>query len=266
MNKWSVRMPPSLWITIIETIRLLKPSTLWLISRHPQYDDNFEHMLTRCINAPQIIVNWVKMKHMEIMIVLISWCVSFMVVIVSFQFVNDLLFSTALRMAATPRLWYHWRGPVWRIPTPVHRIAQQLWRCDGMQTLFVLVVLCEERMILAISGIPQLSFSDVGQGRAGQGRTNFILCRFYIWTKQYKLCGNTRYFPTSEKNRNQSCKVLHINPQHQFNTRIFDRGVPGFATDCPCGVWWRGLTTCPLYIGPLFWNLVYNDSRLVSLT
>ena len=33
-------------------------------------------------------------------------------------------------------------------------------------------------------------------------------------------------------------------------------GVPGFATDCPCSVWCRGLTTCPLYVGPLFGNLV----------
>ena len=27
-----------------------------------------------------------------------------------------------------------------------------------------------------------------------------------------------------------------------FPTRIFYRGVPGFATDCPCGVWCRGLS------------------------
>ena len=39
-----------------------------------------------------------------------------------------------------------------------------------------------------------------------------------------------------------------------FPTRIFYRGVPDFATDCPCGVWCRGLTTCPLYVGPLFGN------------
>ena len=39
-------------------------------------------------------------------------------------------------------------------------------------------------------------------------------------------------------------------------TRILYRGVPGFATDCPCGVWCRGLTICPLYVGPLFGNLV----------
>ena len=51
-----------------------------------------------------------------------------------------------------------------------------------------------------------------------------------------------------------------------FPTRIFYRGVPGFATDCPCGVWCRGLTTCPLYVGPLFGNLVENHSVFVSLT
>ena len=39
-----------------------------------------------------------------------------------------------------------------------------------------------------------------------------------------------------------------------FPTRIFYRGVPGFATDCPCGVWCRGLTTFPLYVCPLFWK------------
>ena len=42
-----------------------------------------------------------------------------------------------------------------------------------------------------------------------------------------------------------------------FPTRIFYRGVPGFATDRPCGVWCRGLTTCLLYVGPLFGNLVW---------
>ena len=36
----------------------------------------------------------------------------------------------------------------------------------------------------------------------------------------------------------------------KFPSRIFCRRVPGFATDCPCGVWWCGLTTCLLYVGP----------------
>ena len=44
-----------------------------------------------------------------------------------------------------------------------------------------------------------------------------------------------------------------------FPTMIFCRGVPGFATDCPRGVWCRGLTTCPLYVGPLFGSFDNND-------
>ena len=32
---------------------------------------------------------------------------------------------------------------------------------------------------------------------------------------------------------------------------IISRGVPGFATGSPCGVWGRGWTTCHLYDGPL---------------
>ena len=51
-----------------------------------------------------------------------------------------------------------------------------------------------------------------------------------------------------------------------FPTRIFYWGFPGFATDCPNGVWCRGLTTCLLYVGPLFENLVQNNNRFVSLT
>ena len=36
----------------------------------------------------------------------------------------------------------------------------------------------------------------------------------------------------------------------------------GYSTvDCQaCGVWCRGLTTCLLYVGPIFGNLVWNDS------
>ena len=49
----------------------------------------------------------------------------------------------------------------------------------------------------------------------------------------------------------------------RFSTRIIYRGVPGFATVCPCGVWCRGLTACLLYVGPLFENIVWNYSSFV---
>ena len=39
-----------------------------------------------------------------------------------------------------------------------------------------------------------------------------------------------------------------------------------FATDCPCGVWCRGLTTCILHVGPPFGNRILNNSWAVGLT
>ena len=50
------------------------------------------------------------------------------------------------------------------------------------------------------------------------------------------------------------------------STWIFCRGVSGFATDCLCGVWRRGLTTCLLHVGPPFGNRILNNSWAVGLT
>ena len=47
---------------------------------------------------------------------------------------------------------------------------------------------------------------------------------------------------------------------------IFCRGVSGFATDCPCDVWCRGLTTCLQHVGPPFGNRILNNSWAVGLT
>ena len=52
----------------------------------------------------------------------------------------------------------------------------------------------------------------------------------------------------------------------RLSTRVFYRGVPGFATYCASGGWCRGLTTCLLHVDPLSGNLVCYDSGFVSLT
>ena len=49
-------------------------------------------------------------------------------------------------------------------------------------------------------------------------------------------------------------------------TRIYYRGVSGFKTDCPCGVWCRRSTTRLLNVGPKFGNIVLNDSWFLGLT
>ena len=51
-----------------------------------------------------------------------------------------------------------------------------------------------------------------------------------------------------------------------YSTWISCRGVSGFATDCPCDVWCRGLTICLLHVGPPFGNRFFNTSRAVGLT
>ena len=51
-----------------------------------------------------------------------------------------------------------------------------------------------------------------------------------------------------------------------YSSWIFGRGVSGFATDCPCDVWCRGLTTCLLHVGPPFGNRVLNTSWAVCST
>ena len=40
----------------------------------------------------------------------------------------------------------------------------------------------------------------------------------------------------------------------RFFTRIFYRGVPGFATDCPCSVWCHGLNHLPSVWWSTFWK------------
>ena len=51
-----------------------------------------------------------------------------------------------------------------------------------------------------------------------------------------------------------------------YSTWIFCRGVSGFATDCPCDVWCRGLTTCLLHVGQPFGNRFLNTSWAVGMT
>ena len=50
-----------------------------------------------------------------------------------------------------------------------------------------------------------------------------------------------------------------------YSTWIFCKGVSGFATDCPCDVWCRGLTACLLHVGPPLGNRFLNTSWAVYL-
>ena len=51
-----------------------------------------------------------------------------------------------------------------------------------------------------------------------------------------------------------------------YSTWIFCRAVSGFATVCPCGVWCRRLTICPLHGGSPFGNRILNNIWAVGLS
>ena len=58
----------------------------------------------------------------------------------------------------------------------------------------------------------------------------------------------------------------HRTPSSSYSTWMLCRGVSGFANDCTCGVWCRGLTTCLLHVGPPFGNRLLSNSWAVGLT
>ena len=70
-----------------------------------------------------------------------------------------------------------------------------------------------------------------------------------LWEYRIQHCANGPLYVTSS-----------------YSTWIFCRGVSGFATDCPCGVWCCGLTTCLLHVGPSLGNRILNNSWAAGLT
>ena len=66
--------------------------------------------------------------------------------------------------------------------------------------------------------------------------------------------------------RIQHCAIGPFYVTSRYSSWIFCWGVSGFATNCPCDVWCRGLTTCLLHAGPPFGNRYLNTSWAVGLT
>ena len=95
----------------------------------------------------------------------------------------------------------------------------------------------------------------------------------------FKLYFDTRHFAFYNLSPSRMFLSLDLLPEYRiqhtivllditsiYSTKIFYMGVSGFATDCPCGVWCRGLTTGLLHVGPLFGHLLLNNSWAVGLT
>ena len=74
------------------------------------------------------------------------------------------------------------------------------------------------------------------------------------------------YLPSSRYHWIQHGAIGPLYVTFSYSTWIFCRGISRFATDCPCDVWCRGLTTCLLHVGPPFGNRFLNKSWAVGLT
>ena len=68
------------------------------------------------------------------------------------------------------------------------------------------------------------------------------------------------------ENRIQHGAIGPLYVTFSYSTWIFCRGVSRFATDCPCDVWCRRLTTCLLHVGAPFGNRFLSTTWAVGLT
>ena len=88
--------------------------------------------------------------------------------------------------------------------------------------------------------------------------TTGIRFKQYVNTRYFALCDLTlsppRMFLSLDllsEYRIQHGTTGPLSVTSRYSTMIFYRGVSGFATDCPCGVWCHGLTT--------FWNSTFEQ-------
>ena len=81
----------------------------------------------------------------------------------------------------------------------------------------------------------------------------------------FPLRGNTLRHVVEGDGRYPRAMTPSVYATSSYSTWIFYRGVSGFATDCPCDVWCRGLTTCLLHVGPPFGNRFLNTRWAVYL-
>ena len=150
----------------------------------------------------------------------------------------------------------------WWSCTPSHSIGLYFWECavPGLNATFC---------FLWFSNCVLLSDD------------NSLIPRFlWLFGICFKQHFDTRYFvfynPSSPRMllsldllseyRIQRGAIGPLYVTSSYLTWIFCRRVSGFATDCPCGVWCRGLAICLLRVGPSFGNRFLKNSWAVGLT
>ena len=163
------------------------------------------------------------------------------------------------------RSWHFWMEMrLWKHLTPASSWCSQLWIPQPLWSQSSRVVSAPLQLT---------SFLH----RCNQKSTTRMLVTFGMCLKQYFDTRYLVFYNTSPPRmflspdflweyriQHGANGPLYVTPS--YSTWIFCRGVSGFATDCPCGVWCRGLTTCLLHVGPPFGNRILNNSWAVGLT
>ena len=142
---------------------------------------------------------------------------------------------------------------------------------DKMNTINLHMAFDKWRSVISLGPV------TLNQAILGSDNSTRMLVTFGICFKQHFDTRYLVFYNTSPPRMFLSLDLLwEYRIQHgvngplydtsSYSTWIFCRGVLGFATDCPCGVWCRGLNTCLLHVGPPFENRILNNSWAVGLT
>ena len=163
---------------------------------------------------------------------------------------------------------------IWRIYTYTRSVVQYWWSCAPSQSIGLFLAIAQFLCLMLL--VVWFGFTNCVLLCDDKTNTR-VLVTIGIRFKQHF---DTRYFvfcnlsppkmflslDLISEYRIQNGTIGSLYVTSRYSNRIFYRGFSGFATDCPCGVWCRRLTTCLLYIGPLFRNRLLNNSWAVGLT
>ena len=145
-----------------------------------------------------------------------------------------------------------------RIYTYTGSVVQYSWSCTPSQSIGGGRFLCWMPLVVFFGHINCVLLCD------NKTNTNTrMLVTIGIRFKQHLTLGILRSaishlqgcycpwtLPSEYRVKHGTIGPLYVTSRH--STRIFYRGVSGFTTEWPCGVWCRGLTTCLLYVCHFF--------------
>ena len=153
-------------------------------------------------------------------------------------------------------------------------VVQYWWSCTPSQSIGLFWAVrgfCVECHLLFSLVSPIVSCSMINKYTRMLVTIGICLKKIHVDTRYFAFCNFSPPMMLLPLDLLSEYWIQHgtIGPlcvTSRYSSRIFYRGVSCFATDCPCGVWCRGLTISLLYIRSLLRNRFLTDSWAVGLT